>query len=430
MSARLSAGKKNATSAVSAGTRAHLPVLVTALCASAIAAAGIAGCTSLRAEEPAALADASADAGTPFADAQPDADQNADARTECSTGCNRPPKAGCSAGNALGYNPRGRCVNEKCVYTAFTTTCTNASCDNGICEQLDWKDVSPVATKAVYSVWGPAPDDIWAVGVGVYHFNGTSWTAEDIGYDFSSFRRRAWSVHGTNSQDVTIMVSDESSSTTELYRRIDGVWTVVSTLTGYAAYGGAILGIGRDQFLMNLGGRGLWLAKPSTLTNINNSMGPFILGHLLSNSLSATGNGDALVANYGQLGSLLYKSSNDATSKFAPESTAIAALGDGFGGIYAGNLVWLYRNGAVTQLEEANIRDLSTETSGYWQAMSGTSLNRIFVGGTSGTVMRRSATGWTKEPALPNAAAVVHLWAAPWGDVYAAGTHLWRGGGK
>lgn len=376
-------------------------------------------CSSLK---PTAASDP--DAGTtPESEAGTEADAAAprDGGT-CNSPCATPPVAVCSGGNAITYLGQGKCVDYKCKYTEVARTCKNGSCSGGICQELDWQVDAPAAGKGIYSVWGPAPDDIWAVGDGVYHFNGTGWVPEDIGFAFDA-SKKAWSVHGTNADDVTIMVSDTNVGPTTLYRRVPGRWTNVGRVT-VPAYGGAIRGMGANRFLVHLGSDGLFLSTPTSIGEVV-PMQPFIAGHLRSNSLSSFPGSDVLVAGYGSQGTLMFKN-NDAKA-YADQATAVVYVPDAVGGIYAGDTVWLYDPGTAADVGTVQLSVVSGVSDGYWQALSGTSRARLFAAGTKGIVMRRDATGWIKEPALPSPGGIVHLWATPWGDVYAAGATLWRG---
>jgi hypothetical protein len=261
----------------------------------------------------------------------------------------------------------------------------------------------------------------------VYHWNGSGWTDETskIGLPITA-TQKAWSVHGSGADDVVILVGEgfASGGPGRVLRKEGDTWRNVHTITN-EVNGGAVRALGSKRYVIHAASA-IFYAAPGSTTFVKN-LGPFIAGHLLANSLSGPVNGGVLAAGYGNDGSVMYQLSGGTTQPYADRATAVVYRRDVVGGIFAGDLVWLYEPGTARSLGATKMSDASGLTSGYWQAIDGTGLDRLFVAGSEGQVMRRSREGWKREPALPNKGPVVYLWASPWGDVYAAGKTLWRG---
>ena len=114
------------------------------------------------------------------------------------------------------------------------------------------KLAAPVSNGIVFGMWGPTPQDVWAVGrldatnVGMllWHFDGTSWTPVDLPNGFP-VGLLGFKVHGQRTDDVWISCSGGMTlhwNGTALESAATGVvsslFSIVTTPTGAITAGG------------------------------------------------------------------------------------------------------------------------------------------------------------------------------------------------
>jgi hypothetical protein len=115
-------------------------------------------------------------------------------------------------------------------------------------------------------MWGSGPDDIYAVGPGILHFDGSSWSKVDSTGDWSLY-----GVYGTSSTDIYatgdnfIVHYDGSSWTkTELpYTKLRGIWVSAGNHTFISTFEGMIHNDGSGWAKLPLDahfayGQGVW----------------------------------------------------------------------------------------------------------------------------------------------------------------------------
>ncbi len=322
--------------------------------------------------------------------------------------------------------PVAGCVpGVSCSFTKVTRVCKNNSCARGHCQELDWVAESPSATPGtIYAVWGAAPDAIWAVGDGVFFYNGSTWAPVDIGVTFDNFTQ-AFAVAGLTREDVTILVGNHQIGPMYLRRRDgSGVWRPVAQLNNGGVWGGGLFAMGNDRFLVHQGSDGVYLATRSSVNRLGLLYG-FAPGHHYTNALSGFKADDVMVASAGGQGAFYYDGFELKTFGGWP-AHAVLAVPDATALMSVGSKLDIFGATGARVGAQVNLYTESQTTDGFWSGIDGTALDRMFVVGSKGIVLRRSATGWAKET-IPTPSPMIAAWATPWGDVYTTGAKLWHG---
>ncbi len=369
------------------------------------------------------------DAKVPGRDASSTDANVSDARYQFDGGIT--PRPTCVGGSSESYVPDVGCKPGTgpggCTFSKVVRACKNGDCKDGLCQDLDWDVEAPAGTKPafVYQVWGAAPDAVWAVGDGVYFWNGTTWTSVDIGETFDNFTQ-AFAVAGTTREDVTILVGNFQTGPMYLKRRNgSGMWTSVGQINA-TVWGGGLFALGNDRFLVHLGSSGLYFSAPGSIPFLGSLYG-FAGGQHYTNALSGFKADDVMVASNGGQGSMFFNGTQ--LKPFGGDgSHAVVYTPDLIAFLDTGQYLDLYE--AVSPFNRIGARvDLAVEsasTSGTWQGLDGTGAGRLFACGSAGIVMHRKGTTWVKET-IPSPASMNSVWASPWGDVYTAGSKVWHG---
>ena len=334
------------------------------------------------------------------------------------------PRPTCVSGTSESWVPNAACVpGASCTFSKVTRVCKNANCANGYCQDLDWATESPSATPGtIYHVWGAAPDAIWAVGDGVFFYNGSTWAPVDIGVTFDNFTQ-AFAVAGLTREDVTILLGNHVTGPMHLYRRnTSGVWQSVAQINDMA-WGGGLFAMGNDTFLVHLGDS-VRLVTRTTISFLGETYG-IPAGHHFTNALSGFKANDVMVASAGGQGSFYYNG-NILKSFAGWPSHAVLAVPDATALMSVGSKIDLWAGDGGRVGAQVNLYTESQTTDGFWSGIDGTSQDRIFAVGSKGIVLRRRASGWSKET-IPSPTPMIAAWATPWGDVYATGGKLWHG---
>jgi len=316
-----------------------------------------------------------------------------------------------------------------CTFTKVVRTCKNASCRNGYCQELTFTAEQPSATpKFVYQVWGAAPDAIWAVGQGVFFWNGSTWSEVDVGVTFDNFTE-AYAVGGTTRDDVSILTGNHTIGPMVLRRRNSaGVFKAVNTFQTNV-WGGGLFALGRDRFLVHLGSRGVYFASPTQTTFLGNLYG-FPGSHHYTNALSGFKADDVLVSSAGADGTFFFDGSElkKLSAGGGPPAHAVLYTPDVLAFLSSGTKLDLFdatngsRIGAQVDLPTA-----AAAPSTVWKGIDGTSADRLFVCSADGILARRDATGTFTQETLPTPLSTNAVFASPWGDVYVAGSRVWHG---
>ncbi|MBK6464696.1 MAG: hypothetical protein IPF92_27390 [Myxococcales bacterium] len=369
------------------------------------------------------------DGATPPPDAEPDAEPDASAKSDAwitQFDGGAVPKPTCVGPNSESWVPEPACVpGASCFFSKVTRSCKNGSCADGYCQELDWVAESPKATPGtIYAVWGAAPDAIWAVGDGVFFFNGSTWAPVDIGVTFDNFTQ-AFAVAGLTREDVTILVGNHTTGPMFLRRRdATGVWRPVAQLNNGGVWGGGLFALGNNRFLVHQGSDGVYLATPTAVNRLGYLYG-FPAGHHYTNALSGFKANDVMVASAGGQGAFFYDGFELKSFAGWP-AHAVLAVPDATALMSVGSKINIFNASGGRVGGEVNLYTESGTTDGYWRGIDGTGLNRMWVVGSKGIVLRRSATGWAPE-SIPTPSGMIAAWATPWGDVYTTGGKLWHG---
>ena len=358
----------------------------------------------------------------------------------CASSCNAPMKSVCNGGTSKTTLSPGRCEKGQCVYPEVTRPCKAGSCRDGLCEELTWSVEYGGATTSLYSIWGTAPDDVWASGDGVFHYDGSRWSPVDVGVSFGASGARAFAVSGTSRDDVALLVGNVNSpGTHELRRRSAGRFGPVANIPCNIA-GGALFELSPREFFVHCGSSGVFrvgVGEPVPVTKIVLNPGSFPGGgsQPLTNGLSPLlfedGELQLMIAGGSGTGSgSFFYSSEDGgrTSSGGPSAVSVMNAKDVFGFLETGLTASLYpTDGGPSARFPLN--ESIGETEGYWRSLVGTGRRRIFAGGSRGVIARHDGLVWSRE-AVPDAGSgtpIVSMWASPWGDVFAAGKHVWQG---
>lgn len=369
------------------------------------------------------------DGALPDGAAPPELDASADAKSDAwitQFDGGAVPKATCVSGRSESWVPEPNCVpGVSCFFSKVTRTCKNNNCADGYCQELDWVAESPKGLPGtIYAVWGAAPDAIWAVGDGVFFFNGATWAPVDIGVTFDNFTQ-AFAVAGLTREDVTILVGNHTTGPMVLRRRdAGGVWRPVATLNNGGVWGGGLFALGNNRFLVHQGSDGVYLATPTSVDRLGYLYG-FPAGHHYTNALSGFKANDVMVASAGAQGAFYYDGF-ELTSFANWPAHAVLAVPDATALLSVGSKVNIFNAGGNRVGGEVNLYTESGVSTGYWQGIDGTGLNRMWVAGSEGIVLRRGAAGWSNET-IPSPSTMIAVWATPWGDVYTTGGKLWHG---
>lgn len=337
------------------------------------------------------------------------------------------PRPTCVAGVSESWVPNAGCVPNAgpgaCTFSKVSRTCKNGNCQKGYCQELDYVAETQSTPTYIYQVWGAAPDAVWAVGYGVWFWNGATWTSVDIGITLDNFTQ-AYAVAGTTRDDVTILTGNSNTGPMNLRRRVAGVWRSVGQINT-SVWGGGLFALGNDKFLVHLGSRGAFLATPTAVSPLGLLYG-FASGQHYTNALSGFKANDVLVASAGGQGTFYYDGAE--LKAYGPPAHAVLYVPDVIATLSSGSKISLFDPTNGTAI--GGPVDLSsTLTSPVWSGLDGTSLDRIFACSTDGVLARRNAAGtWTPEP-LPSVTTpqMNSVWASPWGDVYVAGSRVWHG---
>ncbi len=418
------------------------PYLV-ALATLAFAFSAAMACTSLKVDEPGPAVDGSAppsDGATPLPDGAPsdgtDAARNDAAKSDaaaCPTGCNGKAVSTCNGTTSETTLGLGQCVAGQCVYPKVSRPCRSA-CSGGLCTELTWSaSTAPTAAGPYYAVWGAAPDDLWAGGDTLAHFDGRAWSETNVATTFGA-GKRIFALSGSSRRDVALLVGNPGGGAYQLYRLENGIFAFVEAIPNCDLAGGSLYARSATEYFVHCGERGIYrVATDATprLSTIVANPGSFAAGQTLSNALSGVVFSDGELSLMAAGASVSYFYSSDDGGKVQTGGTrAVSVLNaqDVFGFLQIGLDAVLYPTdggAAVTTALNAAIG----ETGGYWRSMVGTRKDRIFVGGSRGVIAHYDGVNWHRD-AVPEAsvdAPFVSLWASPWGDVYGTGQRLWEG---
>ncbi len=338
------------------------------------------------------------------------------------------PAPTCVGGVSESWVPAPGCIPNAgpgmCTFSKVTRTCKNGNCQKGYCQELDFTAEAPTPPAYVYQVWGAAPDAMWAVGYGVFFWNGSTWSSVDVGVTFDNFTQ-AYAVAGTTREDVTILTGNFNTGPMTLRRRdAGGVFRSVGQINT-AVWGGGLFALGQNRFLVHLGTRGVYLATPAAVT----SRGPlygFASGQHYTNALSGYKATDVLIASAGFDGSYFFDGFE--VKKYGPPGHALLYVPDAIAILSSGSKVLLINPTTGTPIgTQVDLPATLAAPSSVWSGIDGTSLDRIFVCDKDGILARRDGTGaWTRET-LPATVQMNAIFASPWGDVYVAGSRIMHG---
>lgn len=343
------------------------------------------------------------------------------------------PRPTCVGNTSESWVPAPGCVPNagpgRCTFTKVSRTCKNGSCQKGYCQELEFTVEQPsTPAKFVYQVWGAAPDAIWAVGQGVFFFNGTSWAPVDVGETFDNFTE-AFAVAGTTRDDVTILTGNFNTGPMVLRRRdAGGTWRAVNSVTA-AVWGGGLFALGQNRFIVHLGTAGAYYAAPGQTTFLKDLFG-FPGSHHYTNALSGFKADDVLIASAGFDGTYFFNGSEAKKlgTNGGPPAHAVLYTPDVLGFLSVGSKVDLFDAVAGTRIgAQVDLPTTLSAPSSVWKGMDGTSADRMFVCAAEGVLARRDSTGTFSRVTVPTPLQMNAVFASPWGDVYVAGSRVWHG---
>jgi len=404
----------------------------------AVALLSAAACTSLKEDEPPPTgADGSTPSPTvtPGDSAPPDATTprddaaSADGST-CPTACTKRAVSTCNGSTSettLGF---GRCVAGACSYPKVQRAC-RSGCRDGLCTELTWATSLGAAAGPYYAVWGATPDDLWAAGATVAHFDGTRWAPADLSAVLQG--RRVFAIAGASRDDVAMLIGNSGGGATALVRREGGTFRELTTLPSCSDPGGSLFAHTPTEYFVHCGDRGIFRVRlsPLDVTAIVPSPGSFPAGQPLHNALDGFVFDDGELTLMGAGTQVGYFYSNLDGGKVVTGGTrAVSVLNarDVYGFLEIGLEATLYpTDGGAPRTTTLNTA--IGESEGYYRSMVGTGMNRVFVGGSRAVVAHYDGQSWHRD-VVPEAGATtpfVSMWASPWGDVFASGASVWQG---
>ncbi|MBX7116613.1 MAG: hypothetical protein K1X64_19970 [Myxococcaceae bacterium] len=158
--------------------------------------------------------------------------------------CNTPPANTCeNASTAKMWGAGGGCNAGQCSYTYGFVSCVNG-CSNGACNGTGWVVMTSNLTVDLRTVWGSAPNAVWAGGIGgnLVFYNGAQWQVRPLGTTAEVLQ-----IHGTAANNVFAMTAGA-----RVYYFDGMVWSQlpVNPTSTFTYYASAIYALGTKDCLV------------------------------------------------------------------------------------------------------------------------------------------------------------------------------------
>ncbi len=347
--------------------------------------------------------------------------------------CSAPPANMCANGSTLkAYAPHGTCGAGKCSYSYSFVDCPSG-CANGACNPSGWTTMTSNTTQNLWAMWGSSANAVWAVGGGgtAVFYDGAQWQVRPVPAQATS--GILFSIHGSAPNDVFALAQ-------RVLIKFDGSkWGFVTDLsnqsyctmtTGVFATGDANDDVyvscwwGSNDFtqayqtLYEVVGSGPNAGKVTQVTQAN----AYISCVGYAGGVWSFGPKETWLA--GCTPSVWNGSTLSAVGTTPPGGAQIWAANDtnvftiAYDENQDGTSIVQSWNGSVWQ-------PLNTGLNGTISAISGTSGTRVFAAGydgnDKGAVEFYDGTGFTSQVLPANTARLQAIYAAPTGEVFAAG---------
>jgi hypothetical protein len=322
--------------------------------------------------------------------------------------CTTPPPNVCANASTLQvYTGSGTCSAGTCGYSSSFVSCS-AGCANGVCKSSGWTTMTSNTSNTLESVWGSAPNAVWAVGQSgtAVFYDGVQWQVRS-----PPTSATLWSVHGTAANNVFVTAADY-----HVYKFDGTSWTIHATLN--AVYQTGVFVDGVDS---------MWIAGGK----LQGSASDQTLFRSLNGVVTQVGFANAGVF-LGSNGAGIWASSPtdvwfsgspsghyNGTTTTAQTVGSQAVWGASSSAVFLGLAANIYRwNGASFDM-------INTGLGGYVYGLSGTAANRVFAAMSynGGAVVYYDGVGVTQQSIPAGTPPLYGIWAAPTGEVFAVGAN-------
>lgn len=266
------------------------------------------------------------------------------------------------------------------------------------------------AFPTFFDVWGPAPDDVYAVGLNgaAAHYDGQTWSEVEFG------DADAWpllSIFGIG--DTLLTTGEAGFALSELNGgglNVENTGSVENLNAMWAALESEVFAVGNGGTILRREG-GAWTVEPAGSTADLNGV---------------WGAGAFAVIAAGANGTILRREEGTWLEEVAP-------TGENYTGVWAQGSanIWITGDGGSIVGWDGAAYTISYSTATPLQAIHGIAADNIWAVGDEGDVVRYDGTDWSLEPTAPADVNWIDVWAADSSNVFVAGDDgsIWRTNG-